>query len=189
MQGYLGIFRDIKTFICHTYRRATRERGEVSSAFFKNRKNRLDFWNKSPHSFHHWVKFSIENVIKSVGEKTPKFFREVFFSGVFDENFVKVLKFLKRPPILIWNIWQCSEYVCLDDCPVICKVTLCYLLHQAHSEFWHIQHFVFKVYPNIFKHTQRYWGILRHIEALRQIQAYSVILRNLYNPCIFTTLY
>ena len=35
-----------------------------------------------------------------------------------------------------------SEYVCLDNCSVMCTVTLCYMLYQTHSEFWHIQHSV-----------------------------------------------
>ena len=32
----------------------------------------------------------------------------------------------------ILNIWQCSEYVCLDNCSVICTVTLCYVhIHNS----------------------------------------------------------
>ena len=53
-------------------------------------------------------------------------------------------------------------HLCLDNCSAICTVVLCYVLHQTHSEFWYIQHFIFS------------W-LLRHIETLsRHIQAYSV---------------
>ena len=73
--------------------------------------------------------------------------------------------------------------LCLDDCSVICKVTLCYVLHQTYSEFWHIQHSVFQVYVDIFKHTRRYCGIFTHIETLwRHNQAFSAIFSTLCNP-------
>ena len=39
----------------------------------------------------------------------------------------------------ILNVWQCSEYVCLSQCSVICTVTLCNVLHQTRSEFWNIR--------------------------------------------------
>ena len=38
--------------------------------------------------------------------------------------------------------------ICLDNCSVICTVTLCYVLQQTHSEFWYIHNFV---YSGIFK--------------------------------------
>ena len=33
--------------------------------------------------------------------------------------------------------------LCLDNYSVICTVISCYVLHQTHSELWHIQHSVF----------------------------------------------
>ena len=67
-------------------------------------------------------------------------------------------------------------------------MTLYYVLHQTHSEFWHIQHSIFVVvvvvavfYAGIWNHIQRYWGIFKHIEVLlgifRLIQANSA-------PCV-----
>ena len=72
-------------------------------------------------------------------------------------------------PALIHSFCKMFDSVlntsCLSNCSVIFR-TLCYVLHQAHSELWHIQDSV-------------YSGICRHIEAylalLRQIQAYSVL--------------
>ena len=63
--------------------------------------------------------------------------------------------------------------LCLDNCSVICTVTLRKVLHPIHSEFQHIQKSVF------FRHMQTYSALLRvftYIEAsLRHIEAYSAI--------------
>ena len=84
----------------------------------------------------------------------------------------------------VLNVWQCSEYVCLYNCSVICTVTLWYILHQTHSEFWHIQLSVFQVYAGIFKYIQHYEGIFTHIETLlRPIQTFLGILA----PCVTLT--
>ena len=95
--------------------------------------------------------------------------------------------FAKRP---ISNNWHCSEYMCLDNCSVVCTAILCYVLHQTHSEFWHIQRYFFRCMPAyLFNHTQRYWGILTHIDTLlRHIQACSDKFTTLCNPRIFTNL-
>ena len=66
--------------------------------------------------------------------------------------------------------------LCLDNCSVICTVTLCYVLHQTHLEFWHIQHSF--VYSGICRHIQSfvrhihtYWDILKTYSGLfRDIQ-------------------
>ena len=41
-------------------------------------------------------------------------------------------------------------------------MTLCYVLHQTDSEFWHIQHSAFS---GIFRHIQSHSALLRHIHA------------------------
>ena len=67
--------------------------------------------------------------------------------------------------------------VCLDNCSVICKVTWCYVLHETHPEFCHIQHSVFS---GICTHIQTYSELLRHIhtsDIFRLIQANS-------GPCV-----
>ena len=59
----------------------------------------------------------------------------------------------------VLNFWQFSEYICLDNCSVICTLTLCYVLHQRHSEFWHIQNYLFRymqAYPRIFSIIKAY---------------------------------
>ena len=80
------------------------------------------------------------------------------FSCVYEKPFRKMLHLKMFGSVL--NIC-----LCLNNCPVICKVTLCYVLHQTHSEFWHIRH------TGICRHIQSYSVLLRHI------QAYSV-------PCV-----
>ena len=58
-------------------------------------------------------------------------------------------------------------HLCLNNCSVICTVILCYVLHQKHSEFWHIQNSAFS---DIFTHNE---ALLSHI------QVYSCICRTL----------
>ena len=172
----------------HTHRYVTRLEGEASPAGFWKSKKVPWFWRKSHHCIHLWVR-----------RKNSKMFPcGTFFSCVFGEIFIKcpsstnpslpwnisgcapaflIVLFAKLP---ILNVWQCSEYS---------TVTLSYVLHQTHSESWHIQS---SVYSCIFRHIQTYSSlssIFRHIEALlRNIQVYSGTLRTLSNPCIFTTL-
>ena len=95
----------------------------------------------------------------------------------------------------ILNIWQCSEYVCLNKCLVICIVTLCYVLYQTHAEFWHIQQFVF---PGICLHIQSYSVLLRHIHTYLDITKacwglfrhtqHTVSPSHIYNLAIFWAL-
>ena len=68
----------------------------------------------------------------------------------------------------ILNVWQCSEYFCLDNCTLTCTVTFGYVLHQTHSK--------------LLTHIHEYRDLLRHI------QAYSGIFGTLCNPRIFTFL-
>ena len=85
--------------------------------------------------------------------------------------------------------------LCLDNCSVICTVTLCYVLHQTHSEFWHIHHsvFFFFFFSGICWHIQLYSPLLRHIRALlgifRFTQAYSALCTtsHIHNLTIFRT--
>ena len=76
-------------------------------------------------------------------------------------------------------------HVILNNCSVICTMTLCCVLHQTHSKFWHIQN---SIYSGIFRHIQAYLALLMHIQALRHIHAYSSIFITLRNPRTFTTL-
>ena len=82
-----------------------------------------------------------------------------------------VILFAKRS---ILNIWQCSEYVCFDNCSVICTVSLCNVLPQVRSEFWHIHQ---SVYSGICRHIQSYSALLRHIHAYwHNIKIYAGLL-------------
>ena len=77
------------------------------------------------------------------------------------------------------DIWKKGpDCVCLYNCSVICTVTLCYVFHQTHSEFWRIQHSVFsgicwhiKSYSALLTHIQAYWDIIKaHSSLFKYIQ-------------------
>ena len=75
----------------------------------------------------------------------------------------------------ILNVWQCSEYTFLNNCSVICPVTLGYVLHLAHSKFWHNQN---SIYSGIYRHIQADSALFRHSCAYwKIIKAYSA-------PCV-----
>ena len=159
-----------------------------------------------------WI-FHSKCSFKSRRKNSKMFPYGVSFPGVFDEIFIEVLQFHKRP--LTWKISGCAPALthyfskmlhlkclpvfwirhCLDNCSVICTVTLWYVLHQ---NLRHVQNsgtfsnlfFFFQVYAGIFKHTQRYWDIFTRIETLlRHVQAYAAIFSTLCIPRIFTTMY
>ena len=77
----------------------------------------------------------------------------------------------------------------LDNCSVICTVTLCYILHETHWEFSHIH---YSVLSSLCRHIKSYLGLLSHIHAYwDNIKAYSGFFRHMStfrNSCIFTTL-
>ena len=58
-----------------------------------------------------------------------------------------------------------------------------YVLHQTHSEFWHIQH------SDFFRYISAYTALLTQFHAYWDInKAYSGIFSTLCNPHVFTTL-
>ena len=72
-------------------------------------------------------------------------------------------------------------HLCFHNLSVIFTVTLCYVLHQTHSEFWHISLHIHS--------CQRYLGIFKYIEtSLRHMQVYLGVFSTLSNPHIFTIL-
>ena len=74
----------------------------------------------------------------------------------------------------ILNVWQCSEYA-----SVSITAPFCYVLHQAHSEFCHIQN---SIYSSTFSHIQAYSVLLRHIQAYWGIaKAYSGLFMHIQN--------
>ena len=110
--------------------------------------------------------------------------------------------------------WTC---LCLSNCSVICTVTVCYVLHQTHSELWHIQNSVYsgicrliQSYPApsvIFAHSQpchiphpnmsriknifkTLWNLTRHIQnpVIFTKTSKSYVTFEIQNPNIFTIL-
>ena len=65
----------------------------------------------------------------------------------------------------------------LDNYSIICTVTLCYVLHQTRSEFWHVQNYLFRyiqAYPRILSIIKAYSCILRDCQGMfRLIYLYS----------------
>ena len=130
IQGYWYIFH-------HINKRATRgERGGLHYHFWKSKKVSW-FWKERS-----WLCpsldfiFSIQNVVLRVfRRKTSKMIpSRTSFSGSFWRNVYQSVLFLVVDPhsgIIVFaersilNVWQCSEYICLDNCSVAFTVTLC----------------------------------------------------------------
>ena len=146
-----------------------------------------------------WVKFSIQNVVLRVSRRKNKVFQLGFFFLRFWRNIYQsvlgprkfpstekivvdrlhsgIILFPKRS---ILNVCQYSEYVCLDNCSVICTVTLFYVLYQIHPKFWHLQNFIYsgicrhiQAYSALWRHIQAYWGIIKAYSAPCATLAYS----------------
>ena len=64
----------------------------------------------------------------------------------------------------------------LDNCSVICTEVWWYVLHQIHSELWHVWN---SVYSGIYKHIQAYSRLLRHIQAF---WGYSCFFTHIQHP-------
>ena len=76
--------------------------------------------------------------------------------------------------------WILNIMLCLDNWSVICTLTLYYVLHQTHSEFWHIQN---AVYAGKCRYIQAYSALLKHIQAYWCIiKTYSGLFRHIQHP-------
>ena len=153
--------------------------------------------NKGPDSVHLWVKFHFQNVVLIVfRRKNFKmfpyravflcFWQNVYRSGLVPRNLrmpaPRHCSFCKMLHLKCLTVFWI--HLCLDNCSIFCTVTLCYVLHQTHSQFWHIQNrFFFQVSSRIFKHIQHYQVIFTNI-----FKTYSGLFSTLCNPRIFKTL-
>ena len=81
------IFRDINLYSA-TLRCSTREKGGSLCHSFLKIKKVPDFGKKNTNYIYCWVKFSIQNAVLRVWEKTQKGFQ--FFPCVFDKMFLEV---------------------------------------------------------------------------------------------------
>ena len=158
IQAFSRLIRDIQGCWCifsHIYRHPTREEAKPPLLYFlKSEKDGLILEKKGPECVHLWVKFSIQNVVQEyLGEKASKCFLQshfllwfwwnVYWSVLvpwnlpFPEKFLVlclqagITLFAKHS---ILNVWQCYEYVCLDNCSVIDTVMLHSVLHQTHIQ-------------------------------------------------------
>ena len=146
-QGYLGILRDIDAYSATLIGAQLGGRGarEVFPALFENPKQRSCFGNEGPDCVY-W-----SALVPQAPPTQKKNLVEHLHSGI--------IIFTKHS---ILNVCQSSEYSSINNCSVILTVTLCYVLHQTHSEFWRIHHAVFS---GIYWHIQLYSVSLRNIHV------------------------
>ena len=122
-------FRNVQKYLCIfilTHRRATR--ADLHCPFLKNNLKKWSYSEKTLIVFHFWLNFAFKTKLHSCAVFYFCFWRNVYWSTLVLQN-------------LPWN--QCLTVfwirLCLDHYPVICIVTLYFVLHQTHLEFWNIQ--------------------------------------------------
>ena len=170
------MFRDIQGYWCifsRTHRCATWGRGEASPVFFENRIKVSWFWGKKAWLFRSLGKiFHSKCTFKEyLGEKFQKYFParplfvvllrwflvfltcfwNVYWSALVPQHspnplYWKItLFFLQNAPPKCLTVFWIRPY--LDNCSVICTVTLCYVEQQTHPEFWYIRYCFFRYMP------------------------------------------
>ena len=121
---------------------------------FENRKKCPYFGNKGPDSAHLWVKFTIQNVpfriarrkiYKMLPYRAFLSWKDVYWSVLVQPNLScpenVLIAFLHSDIILFCKtlhlkcLTVVSIRLCLDNCSVICTVTLCFVLHQTNLKF------------------------------------------------------
>ena len=171
--------------------------------FFENQKKKCsDFGKKGPVS-NFGVNFSC-NLLKCSYVVLLVFWKKNYWSVLVPQNFSYPENFLLHACTQVLFLQsrafkKCLTvswiYFCVENCSVIYTVTLRYVLHEAHWEFWHI-HIHKSFYSGIFRRFQEYSTLLRHIEAFsRHIHASSASFVTLaysqpchiLSPGIFTT--
>ena len=87
--------------------------------------------------------------------------------------------------LLLQNVWQYSEYVCLNNCLVICTATLCCVALDTFK----IMAYSPLSFSGICGHILSHSALLKHIYAYSDIiKAYPGLFRHIECPCIFRTL-
>ena len=151
MQALLSIFRDI-----HIYGSTlTGKQLGVVFFFFENQKEMLWFWKKAP-----WLCLYLGFCALKTSGCAPAFRHYSF-----------------RKTLHLKSLRMFWIRVCLGNCSAIGTTTLWYVLHQTHSEFWHIQN---SIYSGIFRHIQGYLKLLRHIHVhWGTVKTYSGLFRHI----------
>ena len=167
IQALSKVFSHIRGYWCvfsHTQMCAIRRGGESCP----------NLGNKGPDSVHLWVKFHFQNVVLIVfRRKNFKmfpyravflcFWQNVYWSGLVPRNLrmpaPRHCSFCKMLHLKCLTVFWI--HLCLDNCSIFCTVTLCYVLHQTHSQFWRIQNPV--VFSGVFKNIQAYSALSSHI--------------------------
>ena len=198
-QGYLGIFRDIDAHSA-THMHATRgKRGGLPCHFWKSQKESW-FWKEGLDCVHLWVEFFIQNVVLKVStSKISKMFPcGASFSCVFDKCLLKCPIFT---PSALKKFWfcTCTHYsfcktlhlkcltvlwilLCLNNCSVIWRVTLYYVLLA--SDIQNSGIFI-TVFPGVSWHIQSYSALSEHIHAYwDNIKAYSGLIQAYSAPYV-----
>ena len=142
------------------------DRGQVSTALFENRKVYFDFGEKILIASIFGLNFLVKRKLCSCVVFYLCFWRNVYRSALVPPNLpalktsgctpaFRYYSFCKMLHIKYLTVFWIRLY--LDKCSVICTVTLSYILHQTHSEFWHIQSSIYSgIYSDISKDIQHY---------------------------------
>ena len=138
-----------------------------------------------PWYVHLWLKFSFKIYLQeNLEEETGKYFSSAPFFLFFWRCVYQSTPFLRNLPcpdkfLVVRQHSGITLFKCLTVCfslyswSVICAVTLCYVLHQAHSEFWHIQNSIcvhIQAYSALLRHIQAYWSIIKTLLTLTYSQ-------------------
>ena len=152
MEALLSIFKDIHICWCifiHTHRQATRS-GFLFSFFLKIKKKCSDFGKKHPDCVYIWVSLPWKPLVARLHWATILFAKHSYL-----------------------KVWHCFEYAFV---PVTAQQLVHWKLHQAHSEFSHIQN---SIYSGIFK-DKEYLVLLRHIHVhWDTVKTYSGLFRHI----------
>ena len=132
-QGQYGIFRNIDTCSVTLTGVKLGRRGEASTAFLKIKKEWLGFGKKCSDYIHHWVKFSIQNVVLRVyRRKNSKIFPLwIFFKCYLPKCFYRSALVLQTSPhtTALQNLWlrTCNQaLIFLQNAPSFDNVCQCF---------------------------------------------------------------
>ena len=113
IQRYLGIFRDIDSYLATLIGKQQRGRVEISPALSENQKQCSDFGKKGPECAHLWVQFSIKNVALRWEKKPQKVpLCSLFFLCFWQNVYWSILDLNPLPPPALENFWLCT---CTQD--------------------------------------------------------------------------
>ena len=179
IQAFSRLIRDIQGCWCifsHIYRHPTREEAKPPLLYFlKFEKDALILEKKGLDCVHLWVKFSIQNVVSRVGEKTLKCFPAGLLFLVFlKKSILNSTSSTNLSHPLPWKMSGCA--------PAIGHYSFCKTLHLKYLTFFFNTPFSWYLLSNFYSELMLLmlqWAnfyiqnsnIFRHIQAYLNIKA------------------